>query len=51
MTAYRIQLDVAAQADAIATRNLRDASRGELKFASLRFLTPEQCLEVFPYPP
>jgi hypothetical protein len=41
---------VAAQADAIMTRNLRDVSRGELKFPSLRVLTPEQCLEVFPCP-
>ena len=40
----------AARADAIVTRNLRDLSRGELKFPSLRVLTPEQCLEVFPCP-
>jgi predicted nucleic acid-binding protein len=47
---HLIELAVAAQADAIVTRNLRDASRGELKFPSLRVLTPEQCLEVFPCP-
>jgi len=48
---HLIELGVAAQADAIVTRNLRDMSRGELKFPSLRVLTPEQCLEVFPCPP
>ena len=48
---HLIELGVAAQAHAIVTRNLRDVSRGELKFPSLRVLTPEQCLEVFPCPP
>ena len=48
---HLIELAVAAQADTIVTRNLRDVSRGELKFPSLRVLTPEQCLEVFPCPP
>ena len=48
---HLIELAVAAQADAIVTRNLRDVSRGELKFPWLRVLTPEQCLEVFPCPP
>jgi putative PIN family toxin of toxin-antitoxin system len=48
---HLIELAVAAQADAIVTRNLRDVARGELKFPSLRALTPEQCLEVFPCPP
>ena len=43
-----IELGVAAQAEAIVTRNLRDVARGELKFPSLRVLTPEQCMEVFP---
>ena len=47
---HLIELGVAAQADAIVTRNLRDLSRGELKFPMLRVLTPEQCLEVFPCP-
>jgi predicted nucleic acid-binding protein len=47
---HLIELGVAARADAIVTRNLRDVSRGELKFPSLRVLTPEQCLEVFPCP-
>ena len=43
-------LRVAVAAEAIVTRNLRDVARGELKFLSLRVLTPEQCLEVFPCP-
>jgi predicted nucleic acid-binding protein len=47
---HLIELALAAQADAIVTRNLRDLSRGELKFPSLRLLTPEQCLEAFPCP-
>ena len=47
---HLIELGVAARADAIVTRNLRDLSRGELKFPSLRVVTPEQCLEVFPCP-
>jgi len=47
---HLIELAVAARADAIVTRNLRDVSRGELKFPALRVLTPEQCLEVFPCP-
>jgi putative PIN family toxin of toxin-antitoxin system len=48
---HLIELGVAAQADAIVTRNLRDVARGELKFPSLRVLAPEQCLEAFPCPP
>ena len=48
---HLIELGVAAQADAIVTRNLRDVVHGELKFPSLSVLTPEQCLEVFPCPP
>jgi putative PIN family toxin of toxin-antitoxin system len=47
---HLIELAVAAQADAIVTRNLRDVSRGELKFPMLRVLTPEECMEVFPCP-
>ena len=45
---HLIELAIAAQADAIVTRNLRDIARGELKFPMLRVLTPEQCLEAFP---
>ena len=47
---HLIELAVAAQADAIVTRNVRDVARGELKFPALRVLKPEQCLEVFPCP-
>lgn len=48
---HLIELAVAAQANVIVTRNLRDVARGELKFPMLRVLTPEQCLEAFPCPP
>ena len=48
---HLIELGVAAQADAIVTRNIRDVARGELKFPSLRVLTPEQCLEALPCRP
>jgi putative PIN family toxin of toxin-antitoxin system len=48
---HLIELAVAAHADAIVTRNLRDIARGELKFPMLRVLTPEQCLEAFPCQP
>ena len=48
---HLIELGVAAQADTIVTRNLRDLTRGELKFPSLRILLPEHCLEAFPCPP
>lgn len=45
---HLIELAVAANADAVVTRNLRDVSHGELKFPNLKVLTPEKCLEVFP---
>lgn len=45
-----IGLVVAAQADAIVKRTLRDAARGERKFPTLRVLTPEQRLEAFRCP-
>ena len=48
---HLIELAVAASAQAIVTRNLRDLSRGELKFPSLRVVSPEDCLEVFPCRP
>ena len=48
---HLIELGVAAQAEAIVTRNLRDVSRGELKFPMLRVLTPEQFLQEYPCPP
>ena len=48
---HLIELGVAAHADAIVTRNLRDVAHRELKFPSLRVLTPEHCLEVYPCQP
>lgn len=47
---HLIELAVAARAEAVVTRNLRDVARGELVFPMLRVLTPEQCLEAFPCP-
>ncbi len=48
---HLIELAIAAQADGIVTRNLRDLTRGELKFPALEILTPEYCLERFPCRP
>nr|WP_266007182.1 PIN domain-containing protein [Paucibacter sp. PLA-PC-4] len=48
---HLIELAVAAQANVIVTRNLRDLAQGELKFPALRILPPEHCLEVFPCQP
>lgn len=48
---HLIELAIAAQADVIVTRNLRDLTRGELKFPSLVILSPEHCLEQFPCRP
>lgn len=48
---HLIELAVAAQATALVTRNLRDMSRGELKFPSLKVISPEACLELFPCRP
>lgn len=48
---HLFELAVAAQADAIVTRNLRDVSRGELTLPLLRVLTPEQFLQEYPCPP
>lgn len=45
---HLIELAVAANADAIVTHNLRDVSRGELVWPSLRVLSPAQCLETWP---
>lgn len=47
---HLVELGVAAQADAIVTRNVRDLTRGELKFSLLQVLDPQQCLEVYPCP-
>ena len=48
---HLIEPAVAARADVIVTRNLRDVSRGELTFPALKVLAPENCLEVFPCRP
>ena len=45
---HLIELAVAGRAAAVVTRNVRDLGRGELRFPTIRILTPEQCLEVFP---
>lgn len=45
---HLVELAVAGNAKAIVTRNIRDLARGELRFPSLKILTPEQCLEVYP---
>lgn len=44
---HLIELAVAARARVIVTRNLRDLTRGELRFPAVQILSPEQCLEVF----
>ena len=45
---HLIELAVAAHADAIVTRNLKDLATGELSFPGLKILTPEQCLKEYP---
>ena len=48
---HLVELAVAGNATMIVTRNTRDLVRGELRFPSLRVLTPEQCLETYPCRP
>jgi predicted nucleic acid-binding protein len=48
---HLIELALAGGASAIVTRNIRDVTRGELKFPDLHILTPDQFLERFPCPP
>ena len=48
---HLVELAVAGNATAIVTRNTRDLARGELRFPSLKILTPEQCLEAYPCRP
>lgn len=45
---HLVELAVAGNATAIVTRNTRDLTRGELRFPTLKILTPEQCLEAHP---
>lgn len=47
---HLVEIAVAAQAQVIVTRNLRDLARGELRFPGLRVLSPERFLEEFPCP-
>ena len=47
---HLIELGLAAQTASIVKRKLRDLARGRIKFSSLKILTPEHCLEVFPCP-
>jgi len=42
---HLIELAVAGRASAIVTRNLKDLTKGELRFPDIRILTPEQCME------
>jgi putative PIN family toxin of toxin-antitoxin system len=44
---HLVELAIAGNALAIVTRNIRDLTRGELRFPALRILTPEQCLEAY----
>lgn len=44
---HLVELAIAGNAAAIVTRNVRDLTRGELRFPALRILTPEQCVEVY----
>ena len=48
---HLIELGLAGNAAAIVTRNIGDLTRGELRFPSLRILTPEECLEAYPCRP
>lgn len=43
---HLIELAVAANAQIIATRNLKDLSQAQLKFPQLQILTPEQIIGV-----
>lgn len=42
---HLIELALAAQAEVIVTKNLRDLTRGELRFPSVRVLTPKDAWE------
>ena len=45
---HLVELGVAAAAEAIVTRNVRDLSRPELRFPALAILSPEQFLARLP---
>ncbi len=42
---HLLELALAAQAEAIVTKNLRDLTRGELLFPSVQILTPKEAWE------
>jgi len=42
---HLIELAVAGGAEAVVTKNVKDFSRGELRFARLAILTPGQLIE------
>jgi putative PIN family toxin of toxin-antitoxin system len=42
---YLIELAIAGGAQAVVTHNVRDLRGGELRWQSLKILTPSQCLE------
>ncbi len=42
---HLIELALAAQAQAIVTKNLRDLKRGELRFPSVQVMTPKEVWE------
>ena len=48
---HLVELAVAGNAAGIVTRNIRDLTRGELRFPALRILTPEQFMEAYPCRP
>ena len=43
---HLLELALAAQAEAIVTKNLRDLTRGELLFPSVQILTPKEAWAV-----
>jgi uncharacterized protein len=43
---HLVELALAAQANVIVTKNLRDLKRGDLKFPSLQILTPNETWET-----
>ena len=45
---HLIELAVSGNASAIVTRNVRHLEGGGLRFPSIRVLTPQECLEVYP---
>ena len=44
---HLVELAVAGGALGIVTRNIKDLTKGELRFPQVKILLPEQCLELF----